>query len=102
MILQRRNKWGTDRPLYWRFGHFACSGECNAEFPNHHLRNAHDVRFHPMFHRVPVAPTYRTPPQSTLIPVDSPRKRLGQYIALCVRGWWMFLTYNLPSWHFSD
>lgn len=72
------------RPWYWRWGHYMCGGCCKAEFLNYHLRNAHDLRFHPVGDEVSL----------------SPARRSARYTWLVVRGWWMFVTGTLWRWVF--
>lgn len=82
--LQPRNKFGANRPLYWRFGHYACSGRCEAEFANYALRNAHDLRFHPRVH-------YGDKQVS-----DS--RRRADYFKLLAQGWLMLARQVITSW----
>lgn len=90
-LLQPKRKWDVDRPIYWRFGHFVCAGKCKAEFPNHAFRNAHDVRFHP-------GARYCLKPN----PKPGVVRRVFDYVRLCLFGWALFFTVNLPTWHFTD
>lgn len=89
-LLQPRRKWDKDRPIYWRFGEFVCSGSCGAEFPNSSLRNAHNIRFHPGSWYC-----FRGGPPSRL-------RSSWDYLKLCLFGWALFFTVNLPTWHFTD
>lgn len=86
MRFQKKHKWGKDRRFLWRFGHYACSGNCCAEFPNFALRNAHDVRFHPQIAYVmqDVKPGFFY--------------RLFHYLYLCLYGWALFFTIDFPLW----
>lgn len=95
-----KSKWGKDRPWYWRFGHYAC--QCEAEFPNYHLRNAHEVRFHPSYNMKPM--TYREGDlkvnvhTQVKVYTQTPGQRLWSYLVLCALGWWRLFTHDIWLW----
>lgn len=91
-----KKKWGGERPWYWRFGHYGC--QCPAEFPNYHLRNAHDVRFHPSYNletKTVGSGVYRESETKVKVYTQTPWQRFWLYLKLCTLGWWRLLTHDV-------
>jgi len=89
-----KSKPEDPRPWFWRQGIYRCSGECKAEFPNAHFRNAHDVRFHPTLRSVESFSTYREPAYEKIAALSFGESRRA-YLVLCVKGCARFLA-DLP------